>query len=90
MVMVSLRSNRKLNRSWYQGLWYRCDRLEHAFVWRTLGLGNFVKCFNHCLIGHTNKSMEGSGAKTDMSCGGLVQDVSEEKRLLQTARVIFR
>ena len=38
-----------------------------------------VKCFKHCLMGLTRRSMEDSGAECDlMNYGGLPQEVSEK------------
>jgi hypothetical protein len=35
--------------------------------------------FNHCLMGHTSRHMEDRGAKGDLNCGHLAQEVSEQK-----------
>ena len=37
-----------------------------------------VECFKHCLMGHTNRSMEDGGAKNYLNCGVLAQEVLEE------------
>ena len=45
-------------------------------IW-TLGVWvrKTVGCLNHCLMGHTSRSMEDSGTKSDLNCGGLTQKV---------------
>ena len=48
----------------------------------TLGLcvRKAVKCFESCLVGHSSKGMEDSGAEDDVNCGGLAQETSEENK----------
>lgn len=48
----------------------------------TLGLcvRKAVKCFESCLVGHSSKGMEDSGAEDDVNCGGLAQEASEENK----------
>ena len=45
-----------------------------------------VECFKHCLMGHTSRSMEDNGAENDLNCGGMVQEISEEKNFSMLPR----
>ena len=49
----------------------------------TLGLWirKAVECFKWGFMSHTSRSMEDSGAEADLNCGGLDQEVSEEKTI---------
>ena len=38
-----------------------------------------VECFKQCLMGHSSRNREDSSAEGDLNCGGLAQEVSEEK-----------
>ena len=51
------------------------------------GLGKHLEHFNYCLMDHINRNMEGSGAECDlMNCGGLDQNVSEDKNFSMLPR----
>ena len=51
---------------------------------RTLGiwLRKAVKCFKWGLMDHTNRNMEASVVEGDLNCGGLAEEISEEKIIM--------
>ena len=50
---------------WIWGLW----------IWRVL------KCIKRGLVGNPSRNMKDIGAEGDLNCGGLAQEVSEEKNI---------
>ena len=45
-----------------------------------------MECFKRCLIGHTSRSMEDRGARSDLNCQGLTQEIPEKKNFSMLAR----
>lgn len=43
-----------------------------------LQVKNIMECYKWCLVSHTRRNMEDSGAECNLNCGGLDQEVSEE------------
>ena len=51
------------------------------WVWKA------TECFKHCLMGHSSRSMEDSGAESDlMNCEELAQEFSEKKNFSMLPR----
>ena len=45
-----------------------------------------VECFKWGLMGQSSRKMKDSGAEGDLNCGGLAQEVSEEKNFSMLLR----
>jgi hypothetical protein len=92
LVMVSLHSNKTLTktevgtRAWGIAV----IGLTMLLFGGTLPLGLWIRksveLFKWSLIGHPGMNIEDSAAEGDLNCGGLPQEVSEEKRFSMLSR----
>jgi hypothetical protein len=72
VVMVSVHSSKTLRQKLGLGVGYCCDRPDHAFVWRNVGLWT-LECFKWGLMGHSSRNMGDTGAEGDLNCADLAQ-----------------
>jgi hypothetical protein len=85
LVMVSLHSNRTLTKAevgtkdWDIAVIGLTMFLFGGILTLGLWIRKTVECFKCYLMGHPSRNMEDSGAEGDLNCGGLAQEVSEEK-----------
>ena len=61
---------------------------EGILTWG-LWIRKAVECLKFCIMSHSSRNMEDSGAEYDLNCGFLDQEVPEEKILVCGLEIIL-